>query len=427
MLGTTLTVLLALIALSVPIAAVLGVLALALAQFYSVMPLHFALGDVMWENGIEFLLIAIPLFILMGEILLRSGIAQRMYGALAQWLSWLPGGLMHSNVGSCALFAATSGSSVATAATIGTVALPEVDRHRYNERLFVGTLAAGGTLGILIPPSINLIIYGLLTDTSVPQLYLAGFVPGLLLAVLFMLTVVVACMFRPSWGGTPIETSWALRLRSLVHLLPPLGIFFVVVGSIYAGLATPTEAASLGVVASLGLAAFARSLDLKMLRRAVEGTMRTTAMVMLIILAAIFLNFVLAAIGLTQALSQFILELGLTPMQTLLAVIVFYLVLGCFMETLSMLLTTTPLIVPIIVALGFDPVWFGILMMVMLETALITPPIGVNLYVVQGVRGRGSMNDVIAGTLPFVATMFVMIALLVIFPEIALWLPEIFY
>ena len=168
MLGTTLTVLLVLIALSVPIAAVLGVLALSLGQFFSVMPLHLALGDVMWENSIEFLLIAIPLFILMGEILLRSGIAERMYGALAQWLSWLPGGLMHSNVGSCALFAATSGSSVATAATIGTVALPEVDRHRYDERLFVGTLAAGGTLGILIPPSINLIIHGLLTDTSVP-------------------------------------------------------------------------------------------------------------------------------------------------------------------------------------------------------------------------------------------------------------------
>ena len=427
MLGTTLTVLLVLIALSVPIAAVLGVLALSLGQFFSVMPLHFALGDVMWENSIEFLLIAIPLFILMGEILLRSGIAQRMYGALAQWLSWLPGGLMHSNVGSCALFAATSGSSVATAATIGTVALPEVDRHRYNERLFVGTLAAGGTLGILIPPSINLIIYGLLTDTSVPQLYLAGFVPGLLLAVLFMATVVVACLFRRGWGGTPIETSWAMRVHSLVHLLPPLGIFLVVVGSIYAGLATPTEAASLGVVASLALAAFARSLSIEMLRRAVEGTMRTTAMVMLIILAAIFLNFVLAAIGLTQALSQFVLELGLTPMQTLLAVIAFYLVLGCFMETLSMLLTTTPLIVPIIVSLGFDPVWFGILMMVMLETALITPPIGVNLYVVQGVRGRGSMNDVITGTLPFVATMFVMIALLVLFPELALWLPELFY
>ena len=199
-----------------------------------------------------------------------------------------------------------------------------------------------------------------------------------------MVTIIVACIARRGWGGTPVETSWALRIKSLAHLLPPLGIFVVVVGSIYAGLATPTEAASLGVVASLALAAFARSLSIEMLRRAVEGAMRTTAMVMLIILAAIFLNFVLAAIGLTQALSQFVLELGLTPMQTLFAVIAFYLLLGCFMETLSMLLTTTPLIVPIIVELGFDPVWFGILMMVMLETALITPPIGVNLYVVQG-------------------------------------------
>ena len=427
MLGTTLGVLLALIVLSVPIAAVLGVLALTLDEIYSPMPLFLALGDVAWENSIEFLLIAIPLFVLMGEILLRSGIAERMYAAMVQWLSWLPGGLMHSNIGSCALFAATSGSSVATAATIGTVALPEVEKHRYNERLFVGTLAAGGTLGILIPPSINLIIYGLLTDTSVPQLYLAGFLPGLLLALLFMATVIVACLFRRSWGGTPVDTSWRKRIDSLPHLLPPLGIFLVVVGSIYAGLATPTEAASLGVVASLILAAANRSLNLTMLRLAIEGTMRTTAMVMLIILAAIFLNFTLAAVGLTQALSDFITSLGLTPFQTLLAVIAFYLILGCFMETLSMLLTTTPLIVPIIVGLGYDPVWFGILMMVMLETALITPPIGVNLYVVQGVRGRGPMNDVIIGALPFVATMFVMIVLLVAFPDIALWLPNLFY
>ncbi len=427
MLGFTLILLLALIALSVPIAAALGVLGLALDHVYSPMPLFLALGDVAWQNSTEYLLVAIPLFILLGEILLRSGIAARMYGAMVQWLSWLPGGLMHSNVGSCALFAATSGSSVATAATIGTVALPEVERRRYNERLFVGTLAAGGTLGILIPPSINLIIYGLLTDTSVPQLYLAGFLPGFLLASLFMVTVVIACLYRRSWGGTKVETSWEDRIASLRHLLPPLGIFLVVVGSIYAGIATPTEAASLGVVAALGLAAANRTLSFSMLREAVEGTMRTTAMVMLIILAAIFLNFTLAAVGLTQALTEFIENLGLTPMQTLLVIIAFYLILGCFMETLSMLITTTPLIVPIVVSLGFDPVWFGILMMVMLETALITPPIGVNLYVVQGVRGRGSMNDVIIGTLPFVATMFVMIVLLVLFPNIALWLPSLFY
>lgn len=427
MLATTAFILLVLIALSVPVAASLGVLGLALNQFYSFMPLHLALGDIAWQNSIEYLLMAIPLFVLMGEILLRAGIAQRMYAAVTAWISWLPGGLMHANIGSCALFAATSGSSVATAATIGTVAIPEVRRRRYNERLFLGTLAAGGTLGILIPPSINLIIYGLLTDTSVPQLYLAGFIPGLLLALLFMGMVIIACVVRREWSGVSAKTDWGARLRTLPDLVPPLLLFIVVIGSIYAGLATPTEAASLGVVASLLLAAFNRTLSLSMLRVAIEGTMRTTAMIMLIIVAAVFLNFVLAAIGLTRELSNFLDGLGLGPTGTLLVIILFYIVLGCFMETLSMLITTTPLIAPIVFGLGYDPVWFGILLMVLLETALITPPIGVNLYVVQGVRGRGSINDVIVGSLPFVLTMFVMVALLVMFPQIALWLPQLFF
>jgi C4-dicarboxylate transporter, DctM subunit len=426
-LATTAFILLVLIALSVPVAAALGVLGLALNHFYSFMPLHLALGDVAWQNSVEYLLMAIPLFVLMGEILLRAGIAQRMYAAVTAWISWLPGGLMHANIGSCALFAATSGSSVATAATIGTVAIPEVRRRRYNERLFLGTLAAGGTLGILIPPSINLIIYGLLTDTSVPQLYLAGFLPGLILALLFMGMVIVACVVRREWAGVREQTDWGRRIRSLPDLIPPLLLFIVVIGSIYAGLATPTEAASLGVVASLALAAFKRTLSLSMLRVAVEGTMRTTAMIMLIIVAAVFLNFILAAIGLTRELASFLDGLGLGPMGTLLVIILFYIVLGCFMETLSMLITTTPLIAPIVFALGYDPVWFGILLMVLLETALITPPIGVNLYVVQGVRGRGSINDVILGSLPFVLTMFVMVALLVMFPGIALWLPQQFF
>lgn len=427
MLGTTLIILLVLIALSVPIAAALGTLGLALDQLYSGGYLWRGLAENAWQTSIEFLLVAIPMFVLLGEILLRAGIAQRMYAALVQWLSWLPGGLMHSNVGACAMFAATSGSSVATAATIGTVALPEVEKRGYSERLFLGTLAAGGTLGILIPPSINLIVYGLLTDTSVPELYLAGFIPGVILAGLFMVTVVLFCLFRPSLDGDPVETSWSERIRVLPDLLPPLGIFLVVVGSIYAGLATPTEAASLGVVAALVLAACYRSLSISMLRAAIEGTMKTTAMVMLIIMAAIFLNFVLGMIGLTQALAGFITSLGLTPFQTLLAVIVFYLVLGCFMETLSMLITTAPIVTPIIVGLGYDPVWFGILLMVMLETALITPPIGVNLYVVQGVRGSGPMADVMIGIVPFLLAMFAMIAILVGFPDLALWLPSLFY
>jgi C4-dicarboxylate transporter, DctM subunit len=349
-----------------------------------------------------------------------------MYAAIAAWLSWLPGGLMHANIGSCAMFAATSGSSVATAATIGTVAIPEQRRRAYNERLFLGTLAAGGTLGILIPPSINMIIYGLLTDTSVPRLYLAGFLPGVVLAVLFMGMVLVACLVRRSWAGREDPVSWGMRLRVLIDLVPPLVLFLIVIGSIYAGVATPTEAASLGVVAALGLAAFYRTVSLTMLREAVEGTMRTTAMIMLIILAAVFLNFVLAAIGLTRTLAEFLNGLGLGPLGTLLVIVAFYVILGCFMETLSMLITTTPLIAPIVFDLGYDPVWFGILLMVLLETALITPPIGVNLYVVQGVRNRGQIADVIVGALPFVLMMFVMAGLLIAFPQIALWLPGLF-
>jgi tripartite ATP-independent transporter DctM subunit len=367
------------------------------------------------------------MFIMLGEILLRSGIAAKMYDGMIKWLGWLPGGLMHANTGSCALFAATSGSSVATAATIGTVAIPQIAERRYNERLFLGTVAAGGTLGILIPPSINLILYGLLTDTSVPELYLAGFIPGFLLALLFMVTVIVLCILRPAWGGVRVTATWAERIAVLPALLPPIGIFIVVVGSIYAGLATPTEAAALGVIAALVLAWANGTLSLAMLRDAIEGTMRTTSMIMLIILAAIFLNFVLSVIGLTQALADFVTGLGWSPMQTMLMLILVLLVIGCFMETLSMLLTTAPLIAPIVIALGFDPVWFGILLMVLLETALITPPIGINLYVVQGVRERGELSDVMIGAAPFVLTMIAMIGLLLIFPDIALCLPGLYY
>ena len=427
MLGVTALVLIGLVALSVPVAAALGILGLVLDNLYSFMPLGLAMGEILWQTSTEYILIAIPLFVLLGEILLRSGIATRVYAAIAEWLSWLPGGLMHANIGACAMFAATSGSSVATAATIGTVAEPEIRRHGYGERLFLGSIAAGGTLGILIPPSINLIIYGLLTNTSVPQLYLAGFIPGLLLALLFMTLIVVACIVTPHLAGRPPQTTWARRISTLPDLLPPLGIFLVVVGSIYAGLATPTEAASLGVVAALVLAAAYRTLTLDMLRQAIEGTMRTTAMIMLIILAASFLNFVLGALGVTQAMTQFIDGLGLGAFGTLMVIVLAYLVLGCFMETLSMLITTTPLIAPIVFALGYDPVWFGILLTVLLETALITPPVGVNLYVVQGIRPRGGMNDVIIGSLPFVIMMFVMIGLLIAFPQIALWLPSLFY
>ena len=425
MLWTSLAILLVLLALAVPVAAGLGFVGLALSEIYSKLPLALALGEMAWATSNNFLLVAIPFFVLLGEILLRSGMAERMYNALVLWVPWLPGGLMHSNIAACAMFAATSGSSVATAATIGTVAMGEIKKHGYSERLFLGTIAAGGTLGILIPPSINLIVYGALTDASIPKLYLAGIIPGLVLASLFSLTVLILCLLRPAFAGRRTRTDWPERIRALPDLIPPLLIFLAVIGSIYAGLATATESAALGVIAALGVAAWHRRLTLRMLLHAFEGTMRTTAMIMAILIAAYFLNFVISSIGLTAQVNRLVTGLGLSSTELLFGVIVFYLALGCFMETLSMMVATVPIIAPIMVKAGYDPIWFGVLVVILLETAMITPPMGINLYVVQGLRQRGKIDDVIIGSAPFVVTMLLMLAILSYWPDLALWLPRV--
>ncbi len=424
MLGVSLAILIGLLALAVPVAAGLGVLGLSLSALYSPLPLSLAMGEIAWGTSNNFLLVAIPFFVLLGEILLRSGMAERMYNPLVLWMPWLPGGLMHSNIAACAMFAATSGSSVATAATIGTVALNEIEKHGYSERLFLGTIAAGGTLGILIPPSINMIVYGVLTDTSIPKLYLAGFIPGVVLAALFSLTVLAICLIRPSLGGTPTVTSWSQRIAALPDLMPPLIIFLAVIGSIYAGWATATESAALGVIAAVGIAAWNRRLTVRTLLNAFEGTMRTTAMIMAILLAAYFLNFVITSIGLTGQVNRFITSLGLSKVQLLIVVVIFYFILGMFMETLSMMVATVPIIAPIMIKAGYDPVWFGIMIIILMELAMITPPVGINLYVVQGLRKRGRIDDVIIGASPFVITMLVMLLLLAIWPQIALFLPQ---
>jgi len=236
MITATISVLLGTLALSVPVAASLAVVAFVLMWFFTSAPLGTMVGEVSWQSMSSDTLVAIPFFILLGEILLRAGIAERMYAALVEWLSWLPGGTMHANIGACALFAASSGSSVATAATIGTVSVPEIEKHGYSTRLFLGSLTAGGTLGILIPPSVSFIVYGALTETSIPRLYMAGMLPGIVLAALFMLLIAGVCIARPAAGGKPIETSWARRVRTIPDLFPPLFIFALVVLTIYAGI-----------------------------------------------------------------------------------------------------------------------------------------------------------------------------------------------
>mgnify|MGYP001438181831 FL=1 len=426
MITTCLTLLFVLIGISIPVGAALGVVGLILDPLYSMLPLTRAMGELAWGTSNEFLLVAIPLFIMLGEILLRSGLAERMYNAMSLWLSWLPGGLMHANIGASTLFSATSGSSVATAATVGTVALPQIEKHKYNAPLFLGSLAAGGTLGILIPPSINLVIYGVLTNTSVPKLYLAGIIPGLAVALLFMVIIIVACLIKPEWGGTKISSTWKARFASLTHLIPPLAIFILVVGSIYAGVATPTEAAALGVLGALILAASMRRLNIKMLLECFEGTMKSTAMIMLIVIGAAFMNFIMSGIGLTNTLTSAITNLGVSPLTMLLILVVLYLALGCFMETLSMMITTIPIVAPVMIALGYDPVWLGIVIIILVEVALITPPVGLNLFVVQSLRPSGSMNDVMLGSVPFVFMLLAMVALLAVFPDLALWLPRLF-
>ncbi|AEB56867.1 TRAP transporter large permease [Ectopseudomonas mendocina] len=424
MLAFTLIVLLGLLALSVAAAVSIGLLGMSLAEFYSALPLTRALGEIAWSTSAEFLLVAIPLYVLMGELLVCSGVAGRMYVAADKWLSWLPGGLMNSNIGASALFSATSGSSVATAATISTLALPEQARNGYPAPLFLGSIAAGGTLGILIPPSINMILFALIANLSVPKLYLAATLPALLLCLMLIGLIVLACLIRPELGGQRRHVSWSERRACVPDLLPPLVIFAVVVGAIYSGFATASESAALGVLAAFGLGLWRRAFTLHSLGQAFESTLRTSGMIIFITLAAFFLNFVLSSIGLTSTLIDFITDLQLSPMAMLLAIILFYIVLGCFMDTLAMLITTAPLVVPVIVALGFDPLWFGVVLIVLCELGQITPPFGMNLFVVQSIRNKGNFMDIVYGTLPFCFLLIALIALLILFPQLALWLPQ---
>jgi len=381
-------------------------------------------GTLMWGTLNNFLLVAIPLYVLMGELLVRGGIAARMYVALDDWLRRLPGGLLHTNIAASTIFASISGSSVATAATIGTVAFPTFRGKRYSERWVLGTVASGATLGILIPPSINLIIYGALTNTSIGALFLAGVVPGLLLALSFMAVVVVASVVWPDVAGRSDPVPWAVKLRRLRDLLPPLAIFIMVMGSIYGGYATPTEAAGLGVTGALLLIIANRTISWRLLYESLLSTVRVTAMTLLILIAAFYLNFVVGILGIPGQISRTMTQLTIEPWQMVLILVIFYVALGCFLDSLAMMIATIPIVFPIVQAIGYDPLWFGIFLVVMCEIALITPPVGMNIYVVQAVRGRGSVGTVIAGVLPFLGCMFALVALMTVLPEMVTWLPN---
>ncbi len=381
-------------------------------------------GTLMWGTLNNFLLVAIPLYVLMGEILVRGKITARMYVALDDWLRRLPGGLLHTNIAASTLFASISGSSVATAATIGTVAFPAFRGKAYSEPWVLGTVASGATLGILIPPSINLIIYGALTNTSIGQLFLAGVVPGLLLGTLFMSVIILASTLNPAISTRSDPVPWEVRRRRLRDLLPPIGIFALVMGSIYGGWATPTEAAGLGVVGALLLVTLNGEIGWAMLYQCILTTVRVTAMTLLILIAAFYLNFVVGVLGIPNQISAAMAELNVPGWQMIVILVIFYVALGCFLDSLALMISTIPIVFPIVTTAGFDPLWFGVFLVVMCEIALITPPVGMNLYVVQAVRGQGSVSDVIRGVLPFLGCMLVLLTFMTAFPEMITWLPN---
>jgi C4-dicarboxylate transporter DctM subunit len=387
------------------------------------MPFMNSIAPVLWGVQNENLLTSIPLFVLLGELLLRSGIADRMYLALSAWFGRLPGGLLHTNIGSCALFAATSGSSVATAATISTVALPSLMKRGYPIRPSLGSIAAGGTLGILIPPSVNMIIYGSLTNNSIGKLFVAGIIPGLLLTASFMLYIAISSLLS---GNALREEKVSFKDKLIVsqHLIAPLIVFGVVMGSLYFGIATATESAALGVTTVLFFVVKSGRLSWPLLRSCFISTARVSGMILLIIAAAFILNLTISLTGVAEVMTKWVTSLGLSSTGLILGLILFYLLLGMFMDVLSMMVATIPVTYPIAIALGIDPIWFGIFIILMCELGLITPPVGMNLFVVHGIRSdSGTISDVMWGALPYAIIIILFTLLLMVFPQLVTWLP----
>ncbi len=383
-----------------------------------------ALESVVWNTINNFVLTAVPLFIFMGMVILHSGISGRFYRSLSLWLNRVPGGLAQTNLAACSVFSALCGSSVATAAAVGSIAIPEMKQRGYGLRPTTGTLAAGGTLGILIPPSIPLIIYGSTVGESVGKLFVAGIVPGILMAAIFMVFLTCHAKLRPAQFPSSGESvPWTTRLIGLRDVVPALLLIVLVLGGIYAGVMTPTEAAGVGAAGAVAVAAAYRSLTLDVLRRSILDTLRTNAMVLFIVVCAQIMSFALVSAGVPRALVHAIEAAQLGPYVIFALVVIMYLLLGSLVDALSLMLLTLPLVHPIMKAAGFDPIWFGIVLVLLLEIGVITPPVGMNLFVIQGMA-KTKLGEVAWGAFPYVVLLLIGVFLLTLFPQIALWLPQ---
>lgn len=374
----------------------------------------------------SFILTAIPLFIFMGEILVQCGASDMIYRGTSRLLAWLPGGLFHSNIGACAMFAAISGSSPATAATIGTVAIPELKKRGYDVHITLGSLAAGGTLGILIPPSINMIVYGVVAEESIGQLFAGGVIPGIILSGMFMIYIGFRAVRNPRLAPKEAALSIKGAALSFIDLWPLYVLAIIVLGGIFGGFMTPTEAAAIGASASLLIAMVLRRFSWALLKSSLASSLETACMVLFIIVGASIMASFLSRAGIPTAVSQMIVESGVSNLVILLAIYAIYTFLGCFIDPVSILLLTAATVLPIVEQMGFDLIWFGVMYVVLAEIGMITPPMGLNLFVIQGIS-REDLWKVVIGSVPFFFIMLVGIALFTAFPSIILWLPTLLF
>jgi len=383
-----------------------------------------------WNTANNSTLISVPLFVLMGEALQRTGIGKRFYRGISAALGWLPGGALHTNIAACSLISAVSGSSVATAATVGSAAIPNLLRLNYDRKLIFGSLAAGGTLGVLIPPSIPMIIYAALTEQSVGRLFAAALIPGLMITALFLLYIAVRSFFLPK---EMLATDTEARIQRpfigvLLDIAPFVVIFAFIIGCLYGGIATPTEIAAVGVIVVLLVAACYREVSPNMIWEASVAATKITSVIIFVVIGAQIFSYAMFGWGVTRTMVSWVVELAVEPMVVFAALSLIYLFLGMFIDPISMMVLTLGVVFPIITQLGFDPIWFGIVLVLLVEIGLITPPVGINLFTIQAIAPRGtSLLEVAKGSLPFVGLLLVGVVLLIAFPELALWLPGQWY
>jgi C4-dicarboxylate transporter DctM subunit len=383
----------------------------------------YQIAEIAANTGTNLFMIALPLFILMAEIVSFSGIGDDMYTAAHRWFSWLPGGLAISSVATCTGFAAICGSSPATAATIGLISIPEMTKRGYNRYLAIGSIAAGGTLGILIPPSITMIIYGVITEVSIGKLFIAGIIPGIILAAILSTAIALAVKVKPGLAPRMEGVTWKERLSSLKRVWAFIVLAISIIGTIYAGIATPTESAAIGATFAIIIALVYQRLTIKSLHGAVVRTVAVTAMIMFLVIGGNTLAFLLSTLTIPQYITELITSLEVSRWTIMIIINIILVIMGCLLDPMAIMVISLPILFPIVTKLGFDPVWFGVIVTINVEIGMITPPVGLNLFILKGTIPGITMKDIVVGSIPFVLLLMIGLVVIMVFPLLATWLP----